>query len=151
MGTQTIVLVLWVIIWLICFMLIEGQLYSVVVLIAVARKVTVWLRGRLPWAWREFGDPLLCMLCTYVGVLSASTCPLAMLAYIYPSAVIGVALSPLAAWIVATLVFDCRAYQRWQNGRRHRLGVRLLRSYSDGLLWPYWLVPTSVPRLALTG
>jgi hypothetical protein len=54
-------------------------------------------------------------------------------------ALLGLALSPLAAFAIAARVFDIRAYRRWQSGARTRLGARLLRAYSDGRTWGAWL------------
>jgi len=54
-------------------------------------------------------------------------------------ALLGLALSPLAAFAIAARVFDTRAYRRWLSGARMWLGARLLRAYSDGRTWGVWL------------
>ena len=101
------------------------------------------------WAIREFGEPMVCTACVYLGVLSTSILPLVIALQLAPAAVAGLVISPLAAFVVAARVFDTRAYSRWQRGARARLGARVLRAYSDGVTWGAWLrMPKAAGRLA---
>ncbi len=133
-------------IWLVWVMLVRfgGQIYWLVVATArVLRRFwgVLWiaLRALCIWAIREFGEPTVCAFCVYLGVLSTSLLPVAILLRFTPAALFGLALSPLAAFAIAARVFDIRAYRRWQSGGRTRLGARLLRAYSDGITWGAWL------------
>ncbi len=69
-----------------------------------------------------------------LAIAVVAPCALVVLA-----ALLGLALSPLAAFAIAARVFNIRAYRRWQSGTRTRLGAWLLRAYSDGLTWGAWL------------
>lgn len=101
------------------------------------------------WALREFGEAVICTLCVYLGVLSTSVLPLALMLQIVPLATVSLVLSPFAAFVVAARVFDTHAYRRWQRGGRGRLGARLLRAYSDGITWAWWLrTPLEARRFA---
>jgi hypothetical protein len=90
--------------------------------------------------WQEIGDPLLCFMCVYLGVMSttllASSSVLSMTDVSY--AVIP-ALTPLGSVPIAARVFDVRAHARWRSSQRTRLGARLLYAYSDGVMWWRWL------------
>ncbi len=86
----------------------------------------------------EFGEPFVCTFCVYLGVMTTSFLPSALLLPLWSAALVGVTLSPLVAFAVAARVFDTRAYRRWRSSRA-RLGVRMLRAYSDGLIWALWL------------
>jgi hypothetical protein len=97
------------------------------------------------WTIREFGDPVVCAACVYFGVLSTSLLPMALVLQLAPAAVVGLVLSPLAAFVITARVFDTRAYGRWQRSARARLGARVLRAYSDGVTWGAWL---RMPRAA---
>lgn len=138
-----VVTVLGWIIWVI-LVWIGGVLYRiVVVLICCLRAIGLWLwhTGRATgwWTLREFGEPAVCAFFVYLGVLSTSLLPSALLLQFAPSVLIGLALPPLAAFVIAVRVFDNRAYRRWQSANRVRLGARLLRAYSDGVMWSVWL------------
>jgi hypothetical protein len=114
---------------------------SVWVYLVVAWRVRGVLRRIVVWTIREFGEPAVCAVCVYLGVLSTSTLPLVLFAPVELATITTVTLSPLAAFAVAARVFDSRAYRRWQQGHRSRLGARLLRSFSDGVTWVLWLRP----------
>jgi hypothetical protein len=79
-----------------------------------------------------------CLACTLSGVLLTTTLPAVLIGQYVPIALVGAALSPLAALTVAIRVFDVRAYSRWQAGQAKPLGVRMLRACSDGITWPLW-------------
>lgn len=95
------------------------------------RRVALWLR-------RELGDTLLCGAAIYLGVLSSTLAPAAALSLLpwETLRLAGLVISPLAALPLAALVFDTRAWMRWRSASRAPLGTRLLRAYSDGILWP---------------
>lgn len=93
---------------------------------------------------RVFGEPALCAACVYLGVLSASALPLALHAAPMPAGEL--ALAPLAAMAITARIFDVRAYGRWQRGARTRLGARMLRAYSDGVMWSAWILMPQAER-----
>jgi hypothetical protein len=133
-------------VWLVWVVLVwvGGRLYRLVV--ATARLLRrLWdvlqlvLRMLSIWAIREFGDSMVCACCVYLGVLSTGLLPTVLLAHVAPVVLVGLVLSPLTAFAITARVFDNRAYRRWQSNARTRLGVRLLRAYSDGLTWGAWL------------
>jgi hypothetical protein len=133
-------------IWLVWVVLvwIGSRLYRLVVATArLLRRTGVQLRLALhslgAWSVREFGEPLICLFCVYLGVLSTSFLPATLLLRLSPAALVGLIFSPLAAFAITARVFDIRAYRRWRSGGRSRLGVRVLRAYSDGLIWAMWL------------
>lgn len=122
---------------------IGGRLYRLVV--ATARLLRrLWsdqqaaLRLFGVWVILEFGESFVCTFCVYLGVLTTSFLPSAILLYLSPAALVGVTLSPLVAFAIAARVFDTRAYRRWRSSHA-RIGVRVLRAYSDGLIWALWL------------
>jgi hypothetical protein len=75
----------------------------------------------------------------YFGVLSTSVLPLALVLLLALPAIVGLVVSPLAAFVIGAQVFDTRAYGRCQRGARARLSARVLRAYSDGVTWGVWL------------
>jgi len=105
----------------------------------VARRV-------IRWAIHELGESVGCTACVCLGVLSTSLLPLALVLQMAPTVLAGIVLSPVAAFVIAARVFDTRAHGRWQRGARARLGVRMLRAYSDGVTWVLWL---RMPRSAM--
>lgn len=141
--------VIWVlIVW------VDGRFQRVILrLRRMLRQLLSWgrvlVRAAVFWGLREFSDPVVCAGCVYLGVMSSSALPLAVLLHIMPLPLVGVVLSPLAAFAITTRVFDTRAYLRWQRGARGRLGARLLRAYSDGVMWWLWILP-SPPRTGAT-
>jgi hypothetical protein len=97
--------------------------------------VAAWKRAIIAICWmcREFWEPTLCFCCVYLGVLSTMLLPSTL-----APTLAGIALSPLAAIPVAVIVVDARAHKRWRASERARLGMRLLRACSDGILWWCW-------------
>ena len=131
--------------WLVWIVLIwiGGRVYRLVVATALLlRRSWVGLRVGLrffgAWAVLEFGEPFVCTFCVYMGVMTTSFLPATLLLPLWSAALVGVTLSPLVAFAIAARVFDTRAYRRWRSSRA-RLGVRVLRAYSDGLIWALWL------------
>src|SRR5262245_38267673 len=90
--------------------------------------------------WREFGEPSLCLACTWLGVVSSLALPTTLLLLLFSSSLIstGVMLSPLATFVVTVRVFDARAWRRWQSSQRTLIVVRIVRAYNDGILWLRW-------------
>lgn len=107
-------------------------------LLPLVRRLSLWIK-------RNFGTSLPCCICVYFGVLSTNSLPITVLAlFINIPHSIPTTISPLAAVAIAALVVDKRAYQRWKGARRAEMGIRMLRAYTDGLLWMRWCVP--LPR-----
>lgn len=112
------------------------------------QRLWLWVCQGSRWVLRELGSPLLCFICVYLGIISStillshvpSTVDLKFLALnmagINPSV-----LSPLAALAPTAYVFDVRAYARWRKGYSAPLFVRVIRAYSDGVLWIRWCRP----------
>jgi hypothetical protein len=141
------------IVWVIIVWIGRRFVCIVIVLLRLLRQLGRALRrgagALIRWAIREFGEPVVCTTCVYLGVLSTSILPLVIALQLAPAAVAGLVLSPLAAFVVAARVFDTRAYSRWQRGARARLGARVLRAYSDGVTWGVWLrMPKAAGRSA---
>lgn len=96
-------------------------------------------RGRFGrWTLRELGDPLACYGCVALGVLGTATLPASLAPLLGRSGMVTVALTPLAALLLAGRVFDTRAYQRWCSRRNAPLAARMIAAISDGLTWPRW-------------
>ncbi len=131
------------IIWIILVWVGTRFVRVVILLMRLLRHLGRALRrgagALIRWAIREFGEPVICAACVYLGVLSTSMLPLAVVLQLAPAAAVSVVLSPLAAFAITARVFDIRAYNRWQRGARVRLGARVLRAYSDGVMWGVWL------------
>jgi hypothetical protein len=110
--------------------------YGTVYIATRSKEVIIRKNG-----WREFGEPGLCFVCTWLGVVSSTALPTTLLWPVLPASLVttGVVLSPVATFAVAALVFDIRAWHRWYMRRYMPLGVRLLASYSDGVMWLRWL------------
>jgi hypothetical protein len=132
-------------IWVVRIILvwISGCVYRLVVVIMRLLyhrwpDLHITLRMLSAWSIHEFGEPFVCTFCVYLGVLTTSFLPSAMLLHTSPAAFLGVTISPLVAFAIAARVFDTRAFRRWRSSRA-QLGVRVLRAYSDGLIWVRWL------------
>lgn len=104
----------------------------------LVRQLGSWLR-------RNFGNSMPCTVCVSLGVWSTNFLPIVGISLILeiPSS-LPITISPFAALAIAALVVDKRAYNRWNRARRAEMGLRMLRAYTDGLLWMRWCVP--LPR-----
>ena len=90
------------------------------------------------WARNEMLRALLCFLCVLLGVSSSTALPAALLFHLTPLGVVQVALPPIALGAIAAVVCDRRALHRWRNAHKAQLGERMIRAYSDGVLWMCW-------------
>lgn len=100
---------------------------------AFVRRLLRCIHISIRWCGREFGAPVLCFICVYIGVLSTMLLPGVLV-----PATDGIVLSPVAALPLAILVVDIRAYKRWHGSKQTRMGIRMLRACSDGITW--WCV-----------
>lgn len=98
-----------------------------------SRSITIFR-----WLWREFGDPSLCFVSIYLGVLSTAQLPNAFM----PTFLGVVVISPLVAMPIAIIVMGRGGYRRWQTSKRTPLGGRMACACSDGAIWWRCLSPS---------
>jgi hypothetical protein len=93
----------------------------------MASLLAVKVVGAVRWIAHELLEPAVCWSFVYLGVLSTM---------LLPSILVAIPLlSPLAAIPIAIYVFDVRAHRRWRASDRARVGARVLRACSDGIMW----------------
>lgn len=88
------------------------------------------------WTLREIVDPATCYLCIVLGVHSTTFVPASMLPLLNLGENLTAALSVPVTFIIAGVIFDRQAYARWRASGRIPLLARMLRAFSDGVLWP---------------
>jgi hypothetical protein len=89
-------------------------------------------------AWVEC-EPLVCFFCTYLGVISTIAWTSSMLPLADTTTILVSTLSPVGSIAVTARVYDVRSHNRWEQQSDQPLIVRMLRAYSDGVMWLRWL------------
>ena len=109
-------------------------------------KLWPWIQRVSVWILWNFGEPLLCFICVYLGVISTMMLPTPGLSLLGVPSSISAMFSPIAAFPFAARTFDKRAYDHWRKARKIPLGVRMVRAYSDGVTWAFWCKPVRRSR-----
>jgi len=143
---RSIISVTLAVVWVFLIMIVwlGGAIYQIVVVVvrrlgALAGWIWGGTRRMGRWALKEFSEPVTCLTCVTMGVISANALPTLVLLEISPLEWINMTFPPLAIAAIAARVFDMRAYRRWRGDVRAQLGTRMLRAYSDGAMWPLLL------------
>lgn len=87
------------------------------------------------WFIHHFGNPLLSLVCVYMGVLNTVILPPTFLAILNHVATSNIQLTLLAALPIAIIVWRKRAYAEWCAMAHAPLGERMLTAVSIGVIW----------------
>lgn len=100
------------------------------------------------WLYTEVKDVALCYSAVLAGVSGSMAIPSLLLTQIgwLP---LKLPLSTLTLAVIAAVVCDRRALPNWRRAARQRLGDRLLRAFSDGVLWMIWWRKIGTPATRL--
>ena len=104
---------------------------------AVATAACRHLATASRWLHREMKDVVLCYSAVFTGVCGSMTLPSVLAAQLgwLPTTT---PLPLLTLAVIAAVVCDSRALPTWRREGRQRLGDRVLRAFSAGVLWMLW-------------